>query len=68
MFELKLKLKEIRHGSDEVTTYYNSLKIIWQELDMFYESDWGDVEEHKKFKTHLDKERLYDFLAGLKSR
>lgn len=39
VFELKLKLKEIRQVSSEVTTYYNSLKILWQELDLFYEAD-----------------------------
>lgn len=39
VFELKLKLEEIRQVSSEVTTYYNSLKILWQELDLFYEAD-----------------------------
>ncbi|PON67215.1 hypothetical protein PanWU01x14_103900 [Parasponia andersonii] len=41
------------------------LKILWQELDLFYEADWGELEDHVKFKTHLDKERLYEFLVGL---
>ncbi|KAG8488956.1 hypothetical protein CXB51_016958 [Gossypium anomalum] len=34
VFEIKLKLKDIRQGTLEVTQYYNNLKILWQELDM----------------------------------
>ena len=29
IYELNLKLSEIRQGSDTVTTYFNSLKCIW---------------------------------------
>ncbi|GMJ09197.1 hypothetical protein HRI_004588900 [Hibiscus trionum] len=65
IFEIKLKLKDIRQGTLEVTQYYNNLKVLWQELDMYYEVDWGEGEEHTKFMTHLNKERLYEFLAGL---
>ncbi|KAI3697748.1 hypothetical protein L6452_30845 [Arctium lappa] len=65
VFEIKMKLKDIRQGSSEVTHYYNCLKILWQELDMFYEADWGEVEKHLKFKARLEKERFNDFLAGL---
>ncbi|XP_040935279.1 uncharacterized protein [Gossypium hirsutum] len=65
VFEIKLKLKDIRQGTLEVTQYYNNLKILWQELDMYYEVDWGEGLEHTKFMDHLNKERLYEFLAGL---
>ncbi|GMI84832.1 hypothetical protein HRI_002152500 [Hibiscus trionum] len=65
VFEIKLKLKDIQQGTLEVTQYYNNLKILWQELDMYYEVDWGEGLEHTKFISHLNKERLYEFLAGL---
>ncbi|GMJ04700.1 hypothetical protein HRI_004139200 [Hibiscus trionum] len=65
VFEIKLKLKDIRQGTLKVTQYYNNLKILWQELDMYYEADWGEGSEHTKFMDHLNKERLYEFLAGL---
>ncbi|GMI80943.1 hypothetical protein HRI_001763600 [Hibiscus trionum] len=65
VFEIKLKLKDIQQGTLEVTQYYNNLKILWQELDMYYEVDWGEGLEHTKFMSHLNKERLYEFLAGL---
>jgi len=33
-YELTLKLGDIRQGGDNVTKYFNSLKILWQELDL----------------------------------
>ncbi|KAK5846636.1 hypothetical protein PVK06_002931 [Gossypium arboreum] len=65
VFEIKLKLKDIRKGTLEVTHYYNNPKILWQKLDMYYKADWGEGLEHTKFMTHLNNERLYEFLAGL---
>ncbi|KAK3015319.1 hypothetical protein RJ639_006167 [Escallonia herrerae] len=65
VFEIKNKLKEMRQGNLEVTEYYNELQTLWQELDMHYEADWGDLEGNLKFKRHLEKERLYEFLTGL---
>ncbi|KAK8284354.1 hypothetical protein V6Z12_D08G155000 [Gossypium hirsutum] len=65
VFEIKLKLKDIRQGTLEVTYYYNNLKILWQELDMYYEADWGKGLEHNRFMVHLNNEHLYEFLAGL---
>ncbi|KAK8359489.1 hypothetical protein V6Z12_A04G098800 [Gossypium hirsutum] len=52
-------------GTLEVTQYYNNLKILWQELDMYYEADWGEGKEHTKFMAHLKNECLYEFLTGL---
>ncbi|GAV91134.1 UBN2_3 domain-containing protein, partial [Cephalotus follicularis] len=41
-------------------------KAIWDdELDLHYEADWEGLEGNQKFKKHLEKERLYEFLAGL---
>ncbi|KAH7688654.1 Retrotransposon gag domain-containing protein [Dioscorea alata] len=65
VFEIKNKLKELRQGTMEVTEYYNELQILWQELDLHYEADWGDLDESLKFRRHLEKERLYEVLTGL---
>ena len=65
VFEIKNKLKDSRQGSLDITEYYNVLQTLWLELDMHYEADWGDLDSNVKFKKHLEKERLYDFLAGL---
>lgn len=32
---------------------------------MHYEANWGDLEGNTKYKKHHEKERLYEFLAGL---
>ena len=39
----------------EVTEYYNVLQMLWQELDMYYEVDWGDIEDNLKFKKTLKR-------------
>ena len=46
IFELALKLGEIRQGEDNVTKYFNSLKWIWQDLDLFNTYEWKFVEDH----------------------
>ena len=35
VFELTLRLGEIRQGDDSITKYFNSLKRLWQDLDLF---------------------------------
>ena len=35
IFELTLKLGKMRQGEDSVTKYFNSLKRVWQDLDLF---------------------------------
>ena len=35
VFELTLKLGEIQQGKDSITKYFNSLKRLWQDLDLF---------------------------------
>ncbi|RVW59122.1 hypothetical protein CK203_104542 [Vitis vinifera] len=40
IFELTLKLGEIQQGEDNVTKYFNSLKRIWQDLDLINTYEW----------------------------
>lgn len=35
VYEVTLKLGEIRQGEDNVTKYFNSLKRLWQDLDLY---------------------------------
>ena len=46
IFELTLKLGEIQQGEDNVTKYFNSLKWIWQDLDLFNTYEWKFAEDH----------------------
>ncbi|RVW73986.1 Retrovirus-related Pol polyprotein from transposon RE1 [Vitis vinifera] len=40
IFDLKSKLWQSRQGDREVTTYYNQMVTLWQELDLCYEDEW----------------------------
>lgn len=37
---LKTHLWQSKQGDRDVTTYYNLMLTLWQELDKFYEEDW----------------------------
>lgn len=50
VFEIKNKLKEMQQGNLDITDYYNALQTLWQELDMHYETDWGDLKEVPSLK------------------
>lgn len=45
VYELTLKLEEIRQGEDTVTKYFNSLKRLWQDLDLFNDYEWKSSED-----------------------
>ena len=65
MFEIKTKLKDIKQGSHSVTQYYNILPNAWQELDLFSNMEWKCAEDNAHYCKILEKERAFDFLAGL---
>ena len=47
-FELKIKLWQLKQGDRDVTTYYNEMVALWQELDQYYD----DVLESKANYIH----------------
>ncbi|GAV73753.1 LOW QUALITY PROTEIN: UBN2_3 domain-containing protein, partial [Cephalotus follicularis] len=51
-------------NASQVFEIKNKLKDLRQG-DLHYEADWKVLEGNQKFKKHLEKERLYEFLAGL---
>ena len=66
IFELTLKLGEMRQGEDTVTKYFNSSKKIWQDLDLFDAYEWKSVEDGQQYKKIVEDNRIFKFLAGLK--
>ena len=40
IFELKTKSWKSRQRDRDVTTYYNEIVTLWQELDLCYEDEW----------------------------
>ncbi|KAI5391234.1 hypothetical protein KIW84_076180 [Lathyrus oleraceus] len=65
IYELTLKLGEIRQGEDSVTKYFSCLKRIWQDLDLFNEYEWISPADSKHYKKMVDVSRVFKFLAGL---
>ncbi|XP_061354693.1 uncharacterized protein LOC133299272 [Gastrolobium bilobum] len=65
VFELRNKLRDFRQRGMTVTEYFTALTNLWQELDLYYASDLKGLEANTQFRKHLEKKRLYDFLAGL---
>ena len=65
MFELRNKAQNLKQEDSDVTQYFNALKKLWHELDLFNTCEWKDPEDEVLFKKMVDKYRVYDFLAGL---
>ena len=47
-----------------MTKYYNILKGLWQEWDLFYGFEWACAADSACFKM-IEKERVFNSLAGL---
>lgn len=65
IFELTLKLGEMRQGEDNVTKYFNSLERVWQDLDLFNNYEWKSSEDTNHHKKIVEDSRIFKFLAGL---
>nr|CAN67620.1 hypothetical protein VITISV_004593 [Vitis vinifera] len=65
IFELTLKLGEIRQGNDSVTKYFNSLKRLWQDLNLYNDYEWKSPENCNQHKKTMEDNRIYKFLVGL---
>eukprot|EP00261_Vitis_vinifera_P038360 XP_019079603.1 PREDICTED: uncharacterized protein LOC109123660 [Vitis vinifera] len=56
---------EIRQGEDNVTKYFNSLKRIWQDLDLFNTYEWKSAEDGLHHKKTMEDNWIFKFLVGL---
>lgn len=65
IYDLKTRLWQSKQGGQDVTTYYNLLLTLWQELDQCYEEDWENPKDAARFKKREENDRVYMFLAGL---
>lgn len=45
--------------------YYSELCGLWQELNYYQPSQTGCIRDAVKFQKLIDKECVFDFLAGL---
>ena len=37
---------KMQHGEHNITTYYNALMTVWQELDLFDDDQWEGSNEN----------------------
>lgn len=65
IYEFTIKLGEIRQEEVSVTNYYNSLKRLWQDLDLLNDSEWKSQEYYNHNKKMVEDYRIYKFLVGL---
>ncbi|XP_017981569.1 PREDICTED: uncharacterized protein LOC18592547 [Theobroma cacao] len=64
-FEVRSALRSTKQGNLSMIEYFNTFTKLWQEMDMFYETNWHCPEDSLKYKQMLEKERVFDFLHGL---
>ena len=65
VYEIKVKTSATKQGSKTVTECANSLKNLWQELDHYRVSEMKCLKDIAVLKNFIEKDRVYDFLAGL---
>lgn len=65
VFEIKTKLAATKQGNRSVTEYANHLKNLWHELDYYQALEMKNSERAAALKAFIEKDRTYDFLAGL---
>lgn len=65
IFELKTKLWQSKQGSRDVTSYYNEMVSLWQELDQCHDDVWENVNDCTRQKKREENDRVYMFLAGV---
>ena len=65
VYEITLKLGEIRQGENSVTKNFNTLKSLWQDLDLFNDYEWKCPEDCNFYKKIVENNRIFKFLAGL---
>ncbi|GMI85841.1 hypothetical protein like AT1G21280 [Hibiscus trionum] len=65
IYEIMLKLGEIHQGEDSVTKYFNSLKRLWKDLDLFNFYEWKSIDDCNHYKKRIEDDRIFKFLMGL---
>ncbi|KAL9419015.1 hypothetical protein AB3S75_036882 [Citrus x aurantiifolia] len=65
IYEIKTKIAATKQGGRSVTEYANLLKILWQEMDYYQCFQMKCSTDAALMKRFVEKERIYEFLAGL---
>ena len=65
IYELQLKLGDICQGENSITKYFNVLKGLWQDLDLFNDYEWKITDDCNYFKKMVESSQIFKFLVGL---
>ena len=65
IFDLKTQLWQSKQGERDVTTYYNEMVTLWQELDQCYDDVWENSNDCARHKKREENDWVYMFLTGL---
>ena len=66
IFSLKMCLWHNKQGDRDLTTYYNKMLTLWQELDHCYDDEWDCSKEGVQLLLKREEnDRVYMLLAGI---
>ena len=65
IYEIRTKVAATKQGTKFITEYANLLQTLWQELDHYQCLKLKCIENATVHRKFVEKERTYDFLAGL---
>ncbi|KAA8531213.1 hypothetical protein F0562_005873 [Nyssa sinensis] len=65
IYELQQKINNTYQGDGSVTRYFNVLKGLWQDLDLFNDYEWKNPADCSHNKKMVENARIFKFLAGL---
>ena len=65
IYEIKTKLSTTKQGNMLVIEYYNIMKSFWLELDYYQDFKMKCSDDATILKNYVERERIFEFLAGL---
>ncbi|KAA8531275.1 hypothetical protein F0562_005984 [Nyssa sinensis] len=65
IYELQQKISNTYQGDSSVTRYFNVLKGLCQDLDLFNDYEWKNPANCDHNKKMVENARIFKFLAGL---
>ncbi|XP_070020806.1 uncharacterized protein LOC142181039 [Nicotiana tabacum] len=64
-FNLHKEIATLNQGTTTISVYFSKLKDLWEEFEALVPAPGRDCAKSRKFVTHLQKLKLFQFLMGL---
>ncbi|KAA0059989.1 Cysteine-rich RLK (RECEPTOR-like protein kinase) 8 [Cucumis melo var. makuwa] len=65
LYTLRKQVHNCKQGTLDVTTYFNKLSLLWQEMDLCIETIWDTPNDGTQYAKLEEADHVYDFLTGL---